>query len=116
MKDTRFLQLGWVIAAACIAVMFGTGFRQTAIKIGVVDISKVVEGSDFGKANQATFNAMKTGRESLLEFIDNNRVLTNEQAQRLRDLWLKPNPTKEETAEMERIKADVVAAAKRSQE
>jgi Skp family chaperone for outer membrane proteins len=116
MKDIRFLQLGWVVAAACIAVMIAGGFSQAEIKIGVVDISKVVEQSDFGKANQDTFTKMRVARESLLEFIDTNRVLTNEQAQRLRELWLKPQPTKEETAEMERIKADVIASAKKSAE
>jgi Skp family chaperone for outer membrane proteins len=116
MKDIRFLQLGWVIAAAMIAVTFAGGFAQAPLKIGVVDISKVVEGSDFGKTNQDNFTKMKLAREGLLEFIDTQRVLTNEQAQRIKDLWLKNNPTKEESAELDRIKADVVAAAKRSQE
>jgi Skp family chaperone for outer membrane proteins len=116
MKDTRFLQLGWVIAAAFIAVTLTGGFNQTAIKIGVIDISKVVEASDFGKLNQDSFTRMKVAREGLLEFIDTNRVLTNEQAQRIKDLWLKTNPTKEETAELDRLKAEVVAAAKRSAE
>ncbi len=116
MKDTRFLQLGWVIAAAFIAVTVTGGFNQSAIKIGVVDISKIVEGSDFGKSNQESFTKMKAAREGLLEFIDANRVLTNEQAQRIKDLSLKAAPTEQETAELNRLKADVVAAAKKSTE
>ncbi len=116
MLNLRFLQLGWVIAAAFIAVSVAGGFQAPTEKIGVVDISKVVEQSDYGKANQDTFSKMKTARESLLEFIDTNRVVTNEQAQRIRDLSLKPNLTKEEQAELERIKADIVASNKRSQE
>jgi Skp family chaperone for outer membrane proteins len=59
---------------------------------------------------------MKASRESLLEFIDTERVLTNEQAQRIKDLSLKPNPTKEEAAELDRIKSEVTTAAKRSTE
>ncbi len=116
MQNTRFLQLGWVIAAAFIAVALTGGFQDSTSKIGVVDISKVVEQSDFGKQNQESFNKMRAGREGLLEFIDNNRVLTNEQAQRLKEIMLKANATKEETAEADRIKAEVIAANKRSQE
>ncbi|CAN5466392.1 hypothetical protein BH11ARM1_BH11ARM1_01510 [soil metagenome] len=116
MRNIRFLQLGWVIAAAFIAVTVTGGFQATAVKIGVVDISHVVEASDYGKGNQDTFAKMKAARETLLEFIDTNRVLTNEQAARIKELWLKPTPTKEETAELESKKAEVIAAAKKSTE
>jgi Skp family chaperone for outer membrane proteins len=116
MKDVRFLQLGWVIAAALIAVTLVSGFQNAGIKIGVVDMAKVVEGSDFGKQNTETFRVMKTQRESVLEFIDNNRVLTLEQATRIRDLSLKTTLTAEEQAELDRIKAEVVTTFRRSQE
>jgi Skp family chaperone for outer membrane proteins len=116
MNQTRFLQLGWVIAAAFIAVTVTGGFQTTAVKIGVVDISGVIEKSNYGKANQDTFTKMKTARESLLEFIDTNRVLTNDQAARIKELWLKPDPTAAETAELETKKAEVVATAKKSAE
>lgn len=116
MHNLRFLQLGWVIAAAFIAVAVGGGFQGPTDKIGVVDITKVVELSDAGKAINEAFAQKKAAREGLLEFIDANRVLTNEQAQRIRDLSLKSNLSKEEQAELDRIKADVVASVKRSQE
>lgn len=116
MKNLRFLQLGWIVAAALFAVVVAGGFQAAPLKVGVVDISNVIEKSDFGKANQGSFDAMKSARETLLVFVDNNRVLTEEQAQNLKDLWLKPNPTKEDTAKLESLKADVIAAAKKSQE
>jgi Skp family chaperone for outer membrane proteins len=116
MKEHNFLKLGWVVAAACITVTLMGGAGQAVIKIGVVDISKIIEASEFGKHNQETFNKMKTARETLLEFADTNRVLSVEQAQRLRELWLKPQPTKEESAELESKKAEIIAAAKKSQE
>lgn len=116
MKKLPILQLGWVIAAAFIGVSLAGGFQGTQDKIGVVDISKVVEQSDYGKANQDTFAKMKAAREGLLEFIDTYRVLTNEQAQRIRDLSLKPNLTPTEQTELDRQKADVIAASKRSTE
>jgi Skp family chaperone for outer membrane proteins len=116
MNNIRFLQFGWVLAAALVGVLVAGGFGQSNDKIGVVDISRVVEGSDFGKQIQQEFNAMKEAREKVLEFVDTHRILTNEQAQRVRDLSLKPNPTKEDQAELDRIKAEVVATGKRSNE
>jgi Skp family chaperone for outer membrane proteins len=109
-SEQRFLQLGWVFAAALLAVVVGGGFQASSVKIGVVDITKVIEDSGYGKETQAAFRQMQKTREELLEFIDTNRVLTTEQSQRLRDLTIKPNPTAEEKAEMDRIKAEVVAA------
>ncbi|MCC7434618.1 MAG: OmpH family outer membrane protein [Methanoregulaceae archaeon] len=107
---------GLAIVALFFGVFAAVGFQDAALKIGIVDISKVVEESDFGKANQATFNQMKTAREGVLEFIDTYRVLTVEQGTRFRDLSIKPNPTAEEKAELDRIKADVQAADKKNKE
>ena len=59
MQNVRFLQLGWLVAIALIGVLVGAGFQDSTSKIGVVDISKVVEGSDFGKENQDSFATMK---------------------------------------------------------
>lgn len=101
---------------AAIGILVGAGFQDATSKTGVVDITRVVEQSDYGKANQVAFGAMKKSREDLLEFIDNNRVLTNEQATRIRELSLKATPTKEESAELDRLKADVAASYKRWQE
>lgn len=116
MDKTKFFKLGWIVAAAFFGILAAGAFQTPVDKFGVVDISKVVEDSDFGKANQETFKNLKAAREGVLEFIDQYRVLTNEQAQRLRDLSLKDNRTAEETAELERIKADVIASAKKSTE
>jgi Skp family chaperone for outer membrane proteins len=113
MFSARFLYLGWVIAAAFAGIAVAGGFQAPTDKVGVVDISKIVEKSDYGKANQDTFGQMKATRESLLEFIDTNRVLNTEQAQRLHDLTVKPTLTPEEKAENDRIRADVVAANKK---
>jgi hypothetical protein len=59
---------------------------------------------------------MKAAREGLLEFIDQYRILTIEQANRLRELMLKMEKTKPEEAELDRLKADIVATSKRSAE
>jgi len=116
MNSIRFLQLGWVIAAAMIAVTVAEGFQAPVIKIGVVDVTRVIEQSDFGKTNQEAFAKMKAAREGLMEFVDTYRMVTPEQAQRMRELGLKTNPSKEETTELDKIKATVIAARKRSTE
>jgi len=75
----------------------------------------VIEGSDFGKAGQQSFNKMKADRETLLQFLDTYRVLTLDQATNIRDLTLKQSRTKEEDAKLESMKADVVAQSKKWQ-
>jgi len=116
MSTTRFLQFGWVLAAAMIGVALAGGFQATQVKIGTVDVVRLLDTSDYGKEGQDIFKKMKNQREGLLEFFDVNRVLTTEQAQRIRELSLKDNPTKEEAAELDRVKADVIATCKRSVE
>lgn len=113
MKTDKLTKLGWIAAIALVTVWVGSGFQEGTNKIAVVDIAKVVEQSNHGKANQDAFAKMKKAREDLLQFIDENRVLTNEQAQDLRNLWLKDNATAEEKSKVERIKADVVASNKK---
>lgn len=116
MNQTRFLQFGWVLFATVTGISLAGGFQDKTDKIGVVDITKVVEQSDFGKQNQEQFAKMKSAREGLLEFVDTNRVLSNEQAQDLKTLTLKTTRTKEEDAKMETIKAEVIARNKRMNE
>jgi plasmid maintenance system antidote protein VapI len=116
MKRERLAWMGWVVAAGLAGIMFGSGFQAPSLKVGVVDLNDVIEKSDLGKQNKQMFEAMKLSRESLLEFIDQYRVLNMEQATKLRDLMLKTGRTKTEDAEIERIKAEVIVQSKRSQE
>ena len=118
MKGTsKTSNLGWLIAAALAGSMVGSGFQGPTEKTGVVDLAKMVESSDFGKLNQASFNQMKQAREGVLEFMTQYPVFTQEQAIRFRDLSIKETAVKpEEKAELDRIKADVIAADKKSKE
>lgn len=113
MTNRRFLQLGWALFLLLLGAVLAGGFQGANSKIGVADITRMVDSSDFGKNVKEQYRLMKVAREGVLEFIDNNRVLTLEQAMKIRDLSLKPTPTDAEKAELERIKADVVAANKK---
>lgn len=109
-------KMGWAVAAVLVGVFGAAGWQDANNKIGVVDITKVVEQSEFGKTNQSTFQQMKTAREGVLEFIDQYRVLTTEQATEIKDLSIKPNVSADEKAKLDRLKAEVMAAFKKNQE
>ncbi len=115
MQLTLREKIAYLVAAAAVGVLTASGF-QGETKMGVVDISDVVEQSDYGKKNQEDFNAMKSAREGILEFIDTYRVLTNEQALKMRELTLKANATAAEKAELETLKATIIASDKKSKE
>jgi Skp family chaperone for outer membrane proteins len=116
MRREKFAWSGWVVAAGLAGIMLGSGFQTPSLKLGVVDLNAVIDKSDAGKAGKKSFEEMKAAREGLLEFIDQYRILTIEQANRLRELMLLKEKTKPEEAELERLKADIVATSKRSAE
>ena len=116
MKTRRLAFSGWIVAAALAGVMAGSGYQTPSIKLGVVDLVTVIEKSEAGKQSKKELDDMQSARQTLLEFVDQYRVLTIEQANRLRELMLKKDRTKPEDAELDRLKADVIATSKRSQE
>jgi Skp family chaperone for outer membrane proteins len=116
MKREKLAWSGWIVAAGLAGIMLGSGFQTLSLKLGVVDLNAVIDKSDAGKSGKKSFEEMKAAREGLLEFIDQYRILTIEQANRLRELMLLKEKTKPEEAELERLKADIIATSKRSAE
>ena len=116
MARSKFEMAGWLVAAGLLGAMLSSGFQTPSLKLGVVDVAKVIESSEIGKANQRTLVAMRKAREDVLELADTYRILTPEQATRVRELMLKLTRTKEEDAELDRIKSEIVTAHKRMQE
>jgi len=113
MKNVRFLQLGWVLFFAVTTAWVTSGFQATTEKVGVADINRMMDESDFGKTVKTTLDAMRQAREDVLQFIDQNRVITIDQATRIRDLMLKQARTTAEQAELDSLKATVEAATKK---
>lgn len=110
MKTNKLSNLGWVVAAALGGLMITSGFQENQSKIGVADVSAVVEKSDIFKKNETDFEAMKKAREGVLEFLDTYRVATQEQANKIRDLSIKQNITATEKTELTKAMDDVKAA------
>lgn len=118
MKTSRKLEtykVGWTLAFAMLGVLFAVGFQNATDKVGTVDLGKVMDDSDLGKAGQDKLNKMNQDRIAVLQFMSENRVLTEDQSKRIRELSLKDR-SKDEQAELDRVKAEVVAASKRSNE
>lgn len=108
--------LGWVVAAAVVFLGTALGFQDKAEKIGVVDMNRVISDSELGKKNQTTLQTALAARQDLLEFIKTYKVLTTDQANKLRELSLKPVVSEADKAEINRIRKEVIDAdTKRNQ-
>lgn len=112
-KEKLLKNLGWALCTVLIGVLIAGGFQPAAEKSGVVDLNKVIQQSEYGKKSTADLNTALGSRRGLLEFIATHRVLTTEQAQRLKELTLKVPLTEAEKTEMEKIKGDVIASSKK---
>jgi len=113
---TNFQRLGWVISAAMLGVLVAAGFQGSMQKVASVDLPSLVADSDLGKSNIAALDALRATYSDLIGFVDQNRVLTIDQAKKLQDLWLKQNPSALDKASLESLKADIVAAEKKNLE
>ncbi len=103
---------GWLIAAVLAGIMLGSGFQDGKEKFGVVDLRRVIMDS---KINTETVNKVETARKArlaVLTFIRDHRVITDEQATRLRALELKEAKTDAEQTELAGIRTAVDNAGK----
>jgi Skp family chaperone for outer membrane proteins len=112
-NQSRWHLSGWIVAAGLAGMMVAGGFQPAQEKTGVVDLNRMMQQSEFGKANQANINASLKARRELLEFVNTYRILTVEQAARLKELKLKAAPTQAERDEITRIENDVKASDRR---
>lgn len=101
------------MAGSVLAMGVVAGFGAQGTKMGVVDLAKVFNDSDYAKGQTDTLKSVGQIRQGMLEFADTYRAFTPEQANRFHDLGVKPNPTAAEKAEYEKIKNDVIASDKR---
>lgn len=107
---------GWLTAALLAVFVGASGFQDSQSKTGIVDLNKIVTQSNLGAQNRAKLEAAVDIRSDLIEFANTYRVLTTEQANRLRELWIKPNATEAEKQELERIKAAVIESDRKRSE
>lgn len=109
--NQHFAKLGWVISAVVAATMI-SGFQGKTDKVGVVDISHLLNDSDLAKGQIDEIRGIYQRRKDLLEFVSTYTVFTQDQAKRFRELGTKAVLTGPEKTEFEKIKSDVMAADK----
>src|SRR5476649_2753091 len=93
-------KFGWIAAAGVAAIIFASGFDTPTLKFGVVDVSKAMTTSDAYKRNGDDLQAQFKLRQDVLEFLNTYPVMTVAQANRFRELSLKPAPTAADTTEV----------------
>lgn len=114
MNKSNFSKLGWIVAGALAFWMAAVGFQGSSEKTGTVDLIYLVNNSKFGKGADSELKKMQESRLAVLKFIADNRVLTVDQANKLKDLMLNQNPTDAQKAELEKLKTDIVASKKKN--
>jgi Skp family chaperone for outer membrane proteins len=114
MNKSNTSKLGWVVAGALALWVAFSGFQGATEKTGVVDLIFLVNNSKFGKNADAELKKMQDARLSVLKFIDDYRVLTQEQADKLKTMSLNLNPTDAQKQELDKLKADIMATKKKS--
>ena len=110
MNKEKLAPLGWVVAALMAGFVFAGGFQGAQDKIGVVDLNKAVQNSEMGKKNHEELDAMVTARKGVIEFMQQHRVLTREQANKLKTLSLKTSLSDAESKDLNKVKEDVKAS------
>ncbi len=109
----KILGLGWLVAAAMGVTMVASGFQATGVKAGVVDMQRILSESAAGKKVRDDMSVQVDLRQGLLQFVNTNKVISAEQADKLKTLTLKPGATQADKDEVERIKTAIRNSSKK---
>ena len=108
---SRTAYTGWIAAALVVGIVTATGF-QDSTKIGAVDLIRVITESRIQGDVSPRVLAASTVRDTILDYMKIEMILTKEQCERFRDLELKEDKTDVENAEILAIKSAVAVAVK----
>lgn len=100
---------GWIFAAALAAVFVAGGFQTGSNKVGVVDMARVFNESDYAKKQEGILRAYGDVRNGAMEFLDQYRVATPAEAEQLKTLSIKNPLTDTERAVLDKLKKDIQA-------
>jgi Skp family chaperone for outer membrane proteins len=109
----KIQHMGWVLAAGIAGMMAGSGFQGKTDKYGVVDLAEVFTASDFATTQTQELRTLSAQRQDILQFANTYPVFSADQAQRFRELSVKPQPTAPEKAELEKLKNEIIAQDKK---
>jgi Skp family chaperone for outer membrane proteins len=107
------VQNKWVIIGAigAFALIAISAFQAQPVKMGTVNLAVVADKSKLGIREKQQFEALRTKLSSMLQFMNNNKVMTLEQGAKLRELWVTENPTGAQIQELEKLKNTIQNAS-----
>ena len=91
-----------------------TGFQGASQKVGMVDYSRAANDSEAGKKVANEVRGAFEARRGVLEFFKTYPTVDASSAKRFQELSLKAAPTDAERAELDRLKASIVAEEQKS--
>ncbi len=109
-------KLGWLAAAAMAGAIFGMGFHAPGDKTGTVDVVKVFKDSDYAKIQNEGLQAQVAARRDIVQFVQANRNMKGEDADKLRTLSTKDKLTPTDKADIDRIKMDAQGDEKKARD
>lgn len=93
---------------AVMAVLLGmfaiSAFQVNTPKYAVVSVGDVAEKSKLGIREKQQFEALRTKYGGLIQFLNTNKAVAREDAQKIVELWNKEAPTAAETQQLESLK------------
>ena len=101
LNKKQYLAIGAALALCALAL---TAFNQNTQKFGVVDLASVAERSKLGQREKTQFEALRTRYGGLVQFLNTNKAVARDDAQKIVDLWNKEKPTPAETQQLESLK------------
>lgn len=105
----QFKSFGWILAAALAAVFVAGGFQSGSSKVGVVDLARVFNDSDYAKDQEKVLRAYGDVRNNLMEFVDQYRIGTAAEIDQLKALSLKTGATDADKLALDKLKKDIQA-------
>ncbi|MEI7984253.1 MAG: hypothetical protein WCI55_01395 [Armatimonadota bacterium] len=101
---TGFLSGTTILAIGMVAVLAGSGFQGANQKIGVIDSNAVMQAVALAKNMVEDEKNLKTDRETVMAFLQRYPIIKKEDAEKFKNLSIKPVKTDPEKAELEKLK------------
>ena len=101
---TGFLSGTTILAIGMVAVLAGSGFQGASQKIGVIDSNAVMQAVALAKNMVEDEKNLKTDRETVMQFLQRYPVIKKEDAEKFKNLSIKPKKTDVEKSELEKLK------------
>jgi Skp family chaperone for outer membrane proteins len=107
-KSQKFHLSGWVVSAVLLGALLTTGANDPKGKTGKVDFDRILQESKLGKQKAQALQDASKSREDLLKFLDNYRVASKTQAEKIKHLFLIEKPADNDKKELESLKQQII--------